>query len=79
MLSLAGCEACLLMDDELNILPTSSHVNSIKPVPLGPDGKPVEAPASAAAAAELRSLSSTLADSQVGRLSLQASALHFPP
>jgi len=32
MLSLANCRSCLLMDDELNILPTSSHAKSLKPV-----------------------------------------------
>jgi hypothetical protein len=32
MLSLANCRSCLLMDDELNILPTSSHAKLLKPV-----------------------------------------------
>ncbi|MQM05509.1 hypothetical protein Taro_038318 [Colocasia esculenta] len=32
LLSLASCKACVLMDDELNILPISSHIRSIKPV-----------------------------------------------
>ncbi|KDP28681.1 hypothetical protein JCGZ_14452 [Jatropha curcas] len=29
LLSLASCKACLVMDDELNVLPISSHVKSI--------------------------------------------------
>ncbi|CAN6442177.1 unnamed protein product [Victoria cruziana] len=33
LLSLASCEACIVMDDELNILPISSHIWSIAPVP----------------------------------------------
>lgn len=28
VLSLASCQNCILMDDELNILPTSTHVSS---------------------------------------------------
>lgn len=32
LLSLASCKACVVMDDELNILPISSHMKSIKPV-----------------------------------------------
>eukprot|EP00884_Botryococcus_braunii_P019728 jgi/Botrbrau1/6439/Bobra.0034s0015.1 len=64
VLSLAGCRACLLMDDELNILPTSSHVNNIQALQLGPDGKPLEPLPSTAASAELRTLTDTLAESQ---------------
>lgn len=33
LLSLASCKACVVMDDELNILPISSHMKSITPVP----------------------------------------------
>lgn len=29
---MASCKACVVMDDELNILPISSHVMSIAPV-----------------------------------------------
>lgn len=32
LLSLASCQSCVVMDDELNILPISSHMKSIKPV-----------------------------------------------
>ena len=33
ILSLSSCKSCLVMDDQLNILPISSHVASIEPVP----------------------------------------------
>jgi hypothetical protein len=32
LLSLASCKACVFMDDEMNILPISSHISSITPV-----------------------------------------------
>ena len=34
LFSLASCKACIVMDDELNILPISSHIKSINPVPV---------------------------------------------
>lgn len=34
LLSLASCKACIVMDDELNVLPISSHMKSITPVPV---------------------------------------------
>uniref|UniRef100_A0A2C9UWN6 TmcA/NAT10 N-terminal domain-containing protein n=1 Tax=Manihot esculenta TaxID=3983 RepID=A0A2C9UWN6_MANES len=34
LLSLASCKACVVMDDELNALPISSHIRSITPVPV---------------------------------------------
>ncbi|XP_021631033.1 RNA cytidine acetyltransferase 1 isoform X3 [Manihot esculenta] len=34
LLSLASCKACVVMDDELNVLPISSHIRSITPVPV---------------------------------------------
>ncbi|KAJ7951699.1 RNA cytidine acetyltransferase [Quillaja saponaria] len=37
LLSLASCKACVVMDDELNILPISSHMRSIAPVPTKED------------------------------------------
>ena len=40
VLSLASNPACILMDDELNILPTSSHVANIKPLPRDDNGAP---------------------------------------
>jgi len=33
ILSLAACRACVVMDDELNILPISTHIRSITPLP----------------------------------------------
>eukprot|EP00064_Thunnus_orientalis_P002628 superscaffoldBa00000198_g2635 len=33
ILSLASCKNCLVIDDQLNILPISSHMANIKPVP----------------------------------------------
>ena len=32
ILSLGACQTCAIMDDELNILPISSHIRSIAPV-----------------------------------------------
>ncbi|KAJ0235866.1 RNA cytidine acetyltransferase 1 [Hirschfeldia incana] len=37
LLSLASCKACVVMDDELNILPLSSHIRSITKVPAKED------------------------------------------
>ncbi|XP_059624435.1 RNA cytidine acetyltransferase 1-like [Cornus florida] len=37
LLSLASCKACVVMDDELNILPISSHMKSITAVPVRED------------------------------------------
>ncbi|XP_009339476.2 LOW QUALITY PROTEIN: RNA cytidine acetyltransferase 1 [Pyrus x bretschneideri] len=39
LLSLASCKSCVVMDDELNILPISSHVRSIIPVPVKEDSE----------------------------------------
>ncbi|KAL6993073.1 hypothetical protein U1Q18_011193 [Sarracenia purpurea var. burkii] len=39
LLSLASCKACVIMDDELNILPISSHMKSIKPVSVKEDSE----------------------------------------
>ncbi|XP_068320333.1 RNA cytidine acetyltransferase 1-like [Pyrus communis] len=39
LLSLASCKSCVVMDDELNILPISSHVRSITPVPVKEDSE----------------------------------------
>lgn len=33
ILSLASCKNCVVIDDQLNILPISSHMAEIKPVP----------------------------------------------
>ncbi|CBI21526.3 hypothetical protein VitviT2T_011131 [Vitis vinifera] len=39
LLSLASCKACVIMDDELNILPISSHIRSITAVPVKEDSE----------------------------------------
>ena len=65
MLSLASNPNCLLMDDELNVLPTSSHVKSIAPIPIAEDGRPDVPNSGAEAAAELKDLRDSLADTQV--------------
>ena len=39
VLSLAGCQSCILVDDELNILPTSTHVKHIQPVKSDEDAQ----------------------------------------
>ncbi|XP_043690354.1 RNA cytidine acetyltransferase 1 [Telopea speciosissima] len=39
LLSLASCKTCVVMDDELNILPISSHIRSITPVPVMEDSE----------------------------------------
>ncbi|XP_058111016.1 RNA cytidine acetyltransferase 2-like [Magnolia sinica] len=39
LLSLASCKACVVMDDELNILPISSHIRSIMPVSVQEDSE----------------------------------------
>ncbi|KAJ6907990.1 hypothetical protein NC651_018431 [Populus alba x Populus x berolinensis] len=39
LLSLASCKACVVMDDELNILPISSHIRSITPNPVKEDSE----------------------------------------
>jgi N-acetyltransferase 10 len=64
VLSLAGCHSCILMDDELNILPTSTHVRLIQPIPTNPDGTPVVPSANAAANAELKDLTESLREVQ---------------
>ncbi|OMO55941.1 hypothetical protein CCACVL1_26892 [Corchorus capsularis] len=39
LLSVASCKACVVMDDELNVLPVSSHIRSISPVPVNEDSE----------------------------------------
>lgn len=34
ILSLSDCRTCIVIDDELNILPITAHANEIKPVTL---------------------------------------------
>ncbi len=65
VLSLASNTNCMLMDDELNILPISSHVrDGLKPVPLREDGTP-DVPGNGESAAELKELVESLRDVQV--------------
>ena len=44
VLSLASNPCCILMDDELNILPISSHVKSIAPVEADDNGNLIDDP-----------------------------------
>ncbi|KAL2531341.1 UPF0202 protein [Abeliophyllum distichum] len=39
LLSLGSCRACMVMDDELNILPISSHMRTITPAPVREDSE----------------------------------------
>ena len=59
ILSLANCPSCIFMDDELNILPLSTHVRTLAPVPPGTEADP-----DGSGGVELRELRSTLQDVQ---------------
>ncbi len=61
VLSLASNPAVLMMDDELNILPTSSHVRELQ----APAADSPEAAAAASSTAELKELKENLSDTQV--------------
>ena len=61
VLSLASNTSCLLVDDELNILPTSSHVRNIEPLPADGEGY-VDTNGQAT---DLKGLSDSLADTLV--------------
>lgn len=63
VLSLASCPTCLMVDDELNVLPSSTLIQYIEPIPLQPDGTPVDDP-SRSSQQELRELAESLADTQ---------------
>ncbi|XP_045175283.1 RNA cytidine acetyltransferase-like [Mercenaria mercenaria] len=64
ILSLASCKNCMVIDDQFNLLPLSSHVLSIQPVPA----KSLEDSISSAEQ-ELRDLKDSLQDTQpVGAL-----------
>ena len=63
VLSLASNRNCILMDDELNILPTSTHVKDIHPIERNPDGS--AAIPESASKAELKDLVTSLQDTQV--------------
>ena len=64
VLSLASNSSCLLVDDELNILPTSSHVKNIEPLPMDTDGTS----GASAKDTELKGLSESLSDTLVGHI-----------
>ncbi|XP_010504732.1 PREDICTED: RNA cytidine acetyltransferase 2 [Camelina sativa] len=57
LLSLASCKACVVMDDELNILPLSSHIRSITQVPTEKDSEGLSE-----AERDLKSLKDELSD-----------------
>ncbi|KAJ4896110.1 UPF0202 protein [Raphanus sativus] len=57
LLSIASCKACVVMDDELNILPLSSHIRSIAPVPTEIDSEGLSE-----AERELKNLKDELSD-----------------
>ncbi|XP_074650514.1 RNA cytidine acetyltransferase-like [Tubulanus polymorphus] len=59
ILSLASCKTCMVIDDQLNILPVSSHMLSIEPVPP----KPVEDRLSPSEK-DLKDLQTSLQDTQ---------------
>lgn len=63
MLSLAHCPTAILVDDELNILPTSSHIRSIAPVATNDDGSAALRPGHEAAE-QLSELAQSLTDTQ---------------
>lgn len=54
MLTLGDCKSCLVCDDELNVLPLSSHARDIRPLP------PVDDDAETSEAKELRELKDSL-------------------
>lgn len=64
VLSLSRCASCILMDDELNILPTSSHVAKIAPVAKNADGSLTEETEGMVARRELEELHESLSDVQ---------------
>ena len=78
VLSLASNPACLLMDDELNILPTSSHVSRIQPIPLTEDGLP-DVPGAGGSAAELKELVESLKETQARAWPPRLFVIRQPP
>jgi len=57
LLSLADCESCVVLDDKLNLIPVSTHILSLEPLPA----KSLEDPPSASEV-ELQQLKSTVAE-----------------
>lgn len=64
MLSLASNKNCILMDDELNILPCSTLVKYIVPIKVDDEGRPLE-DTSRDKENELAKLKVSLEDAQV--------------
>ena len=65
VLSLASNPACIFMDDELNILPTSRHVAAIAPLPRDDNGGVILPAGNVQGKADLVDLIKSLADTQV--------------
>merc|ERR1719218_383809 len=63
ILSLRECSSCLVVDDELNILPISVHAKNLKPIGGGDGGESSEVPKTAKER-ELEELKATMADTQ---------------
>ena len=66
ILSLASCAACLVLDDELNVLPISTHSRTIRPIAPPTDGGAVPDGAALGMrdSAELRELKASLKETQ---------------
>mmetsp|Transcript_62876 Transcript_62876/g.124180 ORF Transcript_62876/g.124180 Transcript_62876/m.124180 type:complete len:1081 (-) Transcript_62876:105-3347(-) len=64
ILSLASCASCLVLDDELNVLPISTHSRLIKPIAPPADGAMADGPAGPRDSKELRELKDSLRDTQ---------------
>lgn len=67
MLSLASNKNCMLMDDELNILPCSTLVKYIVPIEVDEDGHPVGG-TDKEVEKELSDLKESLEDAQVSNI-----------
>jgi len=75
LLSLASCKNCLVVDDQLNILPISSHIKDIKPIVLGEEER-MENHILSAKEKELLDLKQKLSETQpLGTLVSQARSL----
>jgi len=71
LLSLVNCNDCLVVDDELNVLPISAKAKGIVPLPPADPNEPISG-----ADAELRDLKTSLEDTQpVGSLVKNAKTL----
>jgi len=63
ILSLKECAACLVVDDELNILPLSAHAKNLKPIEARDPADTLE-PIKTAKEVELEELKTTMAETQ---------------